>query len=53
MYDIIGDTHGHASALTALLHKMNYKEVNGIWQHPRRKVIFVGDYIDRGQRINK
>ncbi len=48
MYDIIGDIHGYASALKALLHKMNYTEVNGVWEHPGRKVIFVGDYIDRG-----
>ena len=53
MYDIIGDIHGHASALEALLLKMNYKEVNGVWQHPGRKVIFVGDYIDRGPAIRE
>lgn len=51
MYDIIGDIHGHAPALKELLHKMNYEEVNGVWQHPDRKVIFVGDYIDRGPAI--
>jgi hypothetical protein len=51
MYDIIGDIHGHASALTALLQKMNYKKVNEVWQHEGRKVIFVGDYIDRGPAI--
>ena len=53
MYDIIGDIHGHASALEALLLKMNYKEVNGVWQHPGRRVIFVGDYIDRGPAIRE
>src|SRR5687768_1589119 len=53
MYDIIGDIHGYASALKALLHKMNYKELNGVWQHPGRKVIFVGDYIDRGPAIRE
>ncbi len=53
MYDIIGDIHGHASKLKELLHKMNYKEVNSVWQHPGRKVIFVGDYIDRGPAIRE
>ncbi|MDQ2721608.1 MAG: metallophosphoesterase [Bacteroidota bacterium] len=53
MYDIIGDIHGHASTLKELLHKMNYKEVNSVWQHPGRKIIFVGDYIDRGPAIRE
>jgi hypothetical protein len=51
-YDIIGDIHGHADALDALLHKLDYEKVNGIWRHPAdRKVIFVGDFIDRGPKI--
>jgi hypothetical protein len=53
MYDIIGDIHGHAAALKELLHKMDYKEKGGIWQHSRRKIIFVGDYIDRGPAIRE
>ncbi len=53
MYDIIGDIHGYAEALKELLHKMEYKEVNGVWQHYNRKVIFVGDYIDRGPAIRE
>ena len=53
MYDIIGEIHGYASALEELLHEMNYKQVNGVWQHPGRKVIFVGDYIDRGPAIRE
>ncbi len=53
MYDLIGDIHGHAGALKALLRKMDYKEVNGNWQHAGRKVIFVGDYIDRGPAIRE
>lgn len=48
MYDIIGDIHGHATPLKKLLSKMNYSEINGVWQHPERKVIFLGDFIDRG-----
>ena len=48
MYDIIGDIHGYATELKALLTKMDYQEVDGVWQHPERKVIFLGDFVDRG-----
>ena len=47
-YDIIGDIHGHADALEALLTKLGYIIVNGIYQHEKHKVIFLGDFIDRG-----
>ncbi|MGZ8271024.1 MAG: metallophosphoesterase, partial [Methylophilus sp.] len=47
-YDIIGDIHGHADALKALLNSMGYRERSGAWKHPARSVIFVGDFIDRG-----
>jgi hypothetical protein len=49
-YDIIGDIHGHAEALKALLASMKYQERNGVWGHPERQAIFVGDFIDRGPR---
>jgi len=48
MYDIIGDIHGYATALKALLVKLGYSEQQGCWQHPKRKVIFLGDFVDRG-----
>lgn len=47
-YDVIGDVHGHADALTALLRQMGYAERSGAWRHPDRQAIFVGDLIDRG-----
>jgi len=47
-YDIIGDVHGHAAALETLLIKMGYQKDNGVYSHPRRQAIFVGDLIDRG-----
>jgi hypothetical protein len=48
-YDIIGDIHGHADALTGLLRQLGYLTKEGVWQAPlNRKVIFLGDYIDRG-----
>ncbi|NLY64918.1 MAG: metallophosphoesterase, partial [Alcaligenaceae bacterium] len=48
MYDLIGDIHGYAQPLKQLLSKLGYTEKNGYWQHPERKVIFLGDFIDRG-----
>ena len=48
MYDLIGDIHGHAQELKALLHKLGYEPVDDGWAHRKRKVIFLGDYIDRG-----
>ncbi len=47
-YDIIGDIHGHADKLTALLRKLGYRHHSGAWRHPDRSAIFVGDLIDRG-----
>jgi hypothetical protein len=52
-YDIIGDIHGYATLLKQLLTKLGYKRVNGIWRHPDRKVIFVGDFINRGPEIRE
>jgi hypothetical protein len=48
MYDLIGDIHGFASVLKCLLRKLGYQERKGTWQHPERKVIFLGDFVDRG-----
>jgi len=47
-YDLIGDIHGQAPELVKLLEKLSYKEIDGIWQHTERKVIFLGDFVDRG-----
>ncbi len=51
MYDLIGDIHGHADKLVHLLERLDYRKVRGIYRHPDRKVIFLGDYIDRGPKI--
>ena len=48
MYDIIGDIHGQAGKLEALLTNMGYQLKDGIYQHPQRTLISVGDLIDRG-----
>lgn len=51
MYDLIGDIHGYADHLKALLQKLGYRKQSGVWSHPdERQVIFVGDFIDRGPR---
>ncbi len=47
-YDIIGDIHGHADQLAALLQMLGYQHRGGAWRHPDRSAIFVGDFVDRG-----
>ncbi len=49
-YDIIGDIHGHADALEALLGHLGYRQTSGAWRHPDRQALFVGDFIDRGPK---
>lgn len=53
MLDIIGDIHGYCSKLKELLHKLGYSQEKGVWKHPERKALFVGDYIDRGPEIRE
>jgi hypothetical protein len=48
MYDVVGDIHGQARELEALLAKLGYKCEDGCYSHQNRKVIFLGDFIDRG-----
>ena len=52
-YDIIGDIHGQADKLINLLQKLGYKKQNDIYQRPGHQVIFVGDFIDRGEQEKK
>ena len=53
-YDLIGDIHGHYDKLIALLNGLDYEPHNGSYRHPDgRKVIFLGDYIDRGPKIRE
>lgn len=53
MFDIIGDIHGYADTLKAMLSKLGYSIQNGIYSHPARKAVFVGDFIDRGPSIKE
>lgn len=48
-YDIIGDIHGQAGKLEALLRKLGYVHKFSGWAPPQgRQAIFMGDLIDRG-----
>lgn len=49
-YDIIGDVHGCGDSLEKLLGKLGYLEQDGVYRHPQRQAIFIGDLIDRGPR---
>ena len=48
-YDLIGDIHGEAPTLRALLEKLGYQDTATGYAHPDNRVaIFVGDLVDRG-----
>lgn len=47
-YDVIGDIHGQAARLEALLAALDYVKRDGTWTHPTRIAVFVGDFVDRG-----
>lgn len=53
MYDLIGDIHGFADTLELMLDTLGYKKINGTYTHDKRKIIFAGDFIDRGPNIRK
>jgi hypothetical protein len=50
-WDIIGDIHGQSAKLEGLLAKLGYQESCGVYRHPERRVLFLGDYIDRGPDV--
>ena len=52
-FDIIGDVHGCATELEELLALLGYvRDDTGTWRHATgRKVVFVGDLVDRGPRV--
>lgn len=49
-YDIIGDIHGQADKLHALLTRLGYVERSGAYRKSGHTAIFVGDFIDRGPK---
>lgn len=52
-YDLIGDIHGCAKTLERLLDILGYRLQAGVWRHPQRMAIFLGDLVDRGPRIRE
>lgn len=51
-YDFIGDVHGQSDKLNELLQTLGYARKSRGWKHPEgRKVVFLGDYIDRGPGV--
>jgi len=52
-YDLIGDIHGCAKTLERLLSTLGYHLQGGVWRHPQRMAIFLGDLVDRGPRIRE
>ena len=54
-FDIIGDVHGCCDELETLLAQLGYQSAvtdGKFYAHPQgRKVIFVGDLVDRGPRV--
>lgn len=52
-YDIIGDVHGCAESLCALLDRLGYQFIDGCYRHETRQAIFLGDIIDRGPEVRR
>lgn len=48
--DVFGDVHGQFDKLVCLLSRLGYSQTEGIWRHPNRTAVFVGDLIDRGPK---
>ncbi|MNP05543.1 Bis(5'-nucleosyl)-tetraphosphatase PrpE [asymmetrical] [compost metagenome] len=45
--------HGCAHTLEHLLDMLGYRRQGGVWRHPQRMALFLGDIIDRGPRIRE
>lgn len=52
-YDIIGDVHGCYNSLVELLELLGYRLQGGVYRHPERQVVFLGDLVDRGPQIRE
>lgn len=52
-YDIIGDVHGCAETLVRLLARLGYSKRAGVYRHPQRQAVFLGDVVDRGPHIRE
>lgn len=49
--DVIGDVHGRAEPLRALLERLGYRWRDAAYRHPWRTVMFLGDLVDRGADV--
>ena len=49
-YDVIDDFHGQYDKLVVLLEHLGYVLSGGIYRHPSRPAIVVGDLLDRGPK---
>lgn len=51
-FDVIGDVHGYADELEALLGELGYVHRAGAFRHPDpgRMALFLGDLVDRGPK---
>ncbi len=52
-FDVIGDIHGHAHELKALLSELGYCRHGSGYKSSDRRVMFVGDFVDRGPAIGE
>ncbi len=53
-WDLIGDIHGYADELILMLAQLGYQKHKESYAHPQgRKVIYLGDYIDKGPKIRE
>lgn len=47
-HDVIGDVHGEAGKLEALLGALGYRREQGVHRASGRQAVFLGDLVDRG-----
>ncbi|HBJ38671.1 MAG TPA: diadenosine tetraphosphatase [Planctomycetaceae bacterium] len=52
-FDVIGDIHGHSSELKELLMALGYQTHGCGFRRSDRRVVFVGDFVDRGPGIGQ
>ena len=43
----------HLKDLAVVLDTLGYQQDHGVYRHPERQVIFLGDFIDRGPKIRQ
>ena len=46
---IVGDTHGMLTPLVEMLHEQGFNIINNAFKHSEKKIVFLGDVLDRGE----